>query len=325
VSSIRIVDSVPTTAYPPAYVPERGHPLHVWEAGLSPKTKRAYLGDTKDFAHFLGCEPREAVERFLSNGVGYAHELLALWRADMLRRSLAPATINRRVATLRSLARSGRQLGLIQWKIEVRAEPVKRLRDSRGPGTPAVRQMMAACDGSTEIGARNQAALATMFGMGLRRSEVISLDLEDVDLQNRVLWVVGKGRREKEPLTIPTFVELAMAAWIGFRGTWHGPLFIPLDNAADHRGPVTARLTDWGLYKMVVALSTKVGRRTRPHGIRHSAITEALRQTNNDVVRVQKFSRHASADTVLVYLDNLVDAGGAVSELVAGQLGLGDA
>ena len=57
--------------------------------------------------------------------------------------------------------------------------------------------------------------------------------------------------------------------------------------------------------------------KTRPHGLRHAAITAALDATNGDVRRVQRFSRHADARTLLIYDDARSDMGGEIAALIA--------
>jgi integrase/recombinase XerC len=71
------------------------------------------------------------------------------------------------------------------------------------------------------------------------------------------------------------------------------------------------------VFRVVRDLGKKVDVETRPHGLRHEAITRALDRTNGDIRKVQRFSRHKDARTVLIYDDNRRDLGGEVAELVA--------
>jgi integrase/recombinase XerC len=76
-------------------------------------------------------------------------------------------------------------------------------------------------------------------------------------------------------------------------------------------------LTGAGIWAIVTTLGEATGQTVRPHGLRHAAITTALDATRGDVRAVQKFSRHAKVDTVLVYDDARRDIGGDVAKLVA--------
>jgi integrase len=68
-----------------------------------------------------------------------------------------------------------------------------------------------------------------LYDLALRRGEVVRIDLADVDVAGRRLWVLGKGRREKAPLTLPDATLAAIMSWIAARGGEAGPLFTHLD------------------------------------------------------------------------------------------------
>ena len=124
---------------------------------------------------------------------------------------------------------------------------------------------------------------------------------------------MGKGQTDREALTLPDPTRRALAEWLAIRGAEPGPLFTNVDRA--RKG--TGRLTGAGIWSIVVALGEATGQRLRPHALRHAAITTALDATGGDVRRVQRFSRHAKVETVLVYDDNRTDIGGDVAKLVA--------
>ena len=163
--------------------------------------------------------------------------------------------------------------------------------------------------------ARDVALVRLLHDTALRRGEVCKLDLADVDLPGSRIWVVGKGRVEKFAITLPPQTRTALADWVDVRGPDEGPLFIRLDNAAA-AGP-RARLTGSGVWHVVRALGVEAGIKTRPHGLRHAAITAALDATNGDVRRVQRFSRHTDPRTLLIYDDCRRDLGGEVAALIA--------
>jgi integrase/recombinase XerC len=133
-----------------------------------------------------------------------------------------------------------------------------------------------------------------------------------VDQGGGAVLVLGKGRREKACLTLPAATRQALAAWLAVRGDAPGPLFVALDRG--HRGH---RLTGSAVYGIVRALGEAAGVKARPHGLRHAAISRLLDLTNGNVREVQKFSRHASVQTVLRYDDNRADAGGGLARRLA--------
>jgi integrase/recombinase XerC len=150
--------------------------------------------------------------------------------------------------------------------------------------------------------------------VGLRRGEIASLYLEDVDMETGKISVLGKGRTGKEPLTLPEETKEALRAWMRVRGETPGPLFPNFDRAGKGSGKP---LTGAGIYALVRYLGKQVGIKTRPHGIRHTAITEALELSGGNYRAAQKFSRHADPRTLLRYDDNREDLGGKIAQTVA--------
>lgn len=311
------------TAYLPAPAPGPAGALDVTQcrrllraflAGRAPATLRAYGRDLADFAGFLGTEtPDGAAARLLAGGAGAANETALLYRAALQGRGLAPATVNRRLAALRSLVKLARTLGLVGWALEARGLRSEAYRDTRGPGVGGFRRLLAGLDGRPDGKAlRDRAALRLLFDLALRRKEVVGLDLADLDLAAGTLAVLGKGKAEKAKLTLPAPTRAALAAWLEVRAPAPGPLFTSLDPARKGSG----RLTAGGLYALVRALGDGVGVRARPHGLRHAAITAAL-DAGIDVRQVRRFSRHAKLDTLLVYDDNRQDLAGDVARRVA--------
>ena len=163
-------------------------------------------------------------------------------------------------------------------------------------------------------GARDTTMLHLLFDLGLRRAEVVSLDLEHLDLPGGTVSVMGKGRRERITLTLPEPTREALAAWLTFRGEEDGPLFTSMD----HAGKGSGRLTGRALHQVVQAIGRKVDLHVWPHGLRHAAITTALDMTAGDVRSVARFSRHSDIRVLSRYDDNREDMGGRVACLIAG-------
>lgn len=284
-------------------------------AGRGPETRRAYSNDLADFAAFLDvADVDRAAAVLLGGGHGRANELALAYRAHLAEKKLAAATINRRLAALRSLVKLGRVLGVVPWALEVPNEKARAYRDTRGPGREGFLALLAQLRGRDDPKARrDRAMLRLLYDRALRCVEVRRLDLVDVDLEAGVLQVLGKGRRQKEPLTVASPTAAALRAWIEVRGSEPGPLFTNLDRA--HR---RQRISGTAVYDVVRQLGEAAGIRARPHGLRHAAITEAL-DRKLDVRAVQRFSRHCDLRILLVYDDNRADLGGEVSRAIAEQ------
>ena len=314
---------VPTTQ--PVLVPALGpvDVLAAFLAGRNPRTLLAYDRDLRDFARFLAApDARAAVELLMNLPHGQANATVLLgYKAHLVNRGLKSATIARRLAALRSVVKMARTVGRIAWALDVERPKTEPYRDTAGPGDAGWRAMLSLAKQDVETGrskaVRDLAIIRLLHDLGLRRGELVALDLADVDLETGTVAVVGKGRTEAVRLTLPDPTRDALAHWMTMRGLDPGPLFVRLDRAAD--GP--SRLTDTAVFLVVRDLGRKAGlsRPTRPHALRHQGITKALDVTNGDVRTVQRFSRHADTRTLLLYDDRRRDLAGDVAKLVAGD------
>lgn len=184
----------------------------------------------------------DAVKLLLTRTGGDANGLALAWKRDMTERKLSANTLNRRLAAIKSLVQMARTVGLVAWTINVRGVRAEKLRDTRGPGRNGVKALLdvAHLQGRT----RDVAIMRLLYDLGLRRGEVVSLDMADYD--GSTLAVLGKGRTGKVKLTIPDPTKRALDAWLEIRGTGDGPLFISLEhNSKGHR------LTGQSIYNVV--------------------------------------------------------------------------
>src|SRR5207248_2530037 len=140
--------------------------------------------DLADFAGWAGVPtPAEGARLLLSAGPGPANEAALGYRGHLLGRGLAPATVNRRLAALRSLVKLARALGMSAWALEVEGVRAEAYRDTRGPGAEGFRRLLGALAGRPGAKAvRDRAILRLLYDLGLRREEVCRLDVEDLDL-----------------------------------------------------------------------------------------------------------------------------------------------
>ncbi len=286
-------------------------------SGRSECTRRAYGQDLEDFGRFLGVDKvSEAAHFLLSRGHGNANALALAWKASLQERRLQAATINRRLAALRSLVQLARTLGIVPWALEVRNVRAESYRDTRGPGRSGVRLLLDEVERRGDKKAiRDRAALRLLYDLGLRRSEVVGLDVDDLDLDAGTISVLGKGRTQKASLTLPGPTKEAIRQWLEARGTEPGALFTNLDRA--RKG---CRLTGTSLYRIVRRLGEQVGLKVRPHGLRHTAITEACKLAQAKGMGLEEvldFSRHRDVKVLMVYRDRERDVQGQLAALVA--------
>jgi integrase/recombinase XerC len=289
-----------------------------WHEGRSPHTVRAYGRDLAHFARWsAAAAPVEAITRLLTGSMGEANECLHAYRGAMLDAGLAPATVNRRLSALRSIVQLGRTFGWVAWSLEIDGVKTKAYRDTAGPGLEGITAVkrQAAKHRSPAKAARDVAIVRVLFDLALRRGEVAALDLKDLDVRASRLWIMGKGRREREAITLPPRTVAALKAWIKHRGREPGPLFINFHHANKGLGRLHAN----GIYWVLRSIGAKVEVTVRPHGFRHSSITTGLERVK-DPRKVQKHGRHASMDTTMIYDDALSDFAGEVAKVVSEAL-----
>jgi integrase/recombinase XerC len=316
------VPAVPTVATVPV-LPVVGA-LDLYAALLAdarkPTTRRAREQDAADLTRFLATVgPAEACALFVVGGAPQANAIATAYTRSMLDKGLSPATINRRVSTLRRLVKLGRRFEVITWGLDVDSQRVESYRDSSGPGRSGwlrLLDMATKAAAKTDKGKRDLAIVRLLHDQALRRAEVTALDLADVDLEAGRLLVMGKGKGEKAPMTLNAPTVLALSHWLDARGLEPGPLFVRMDKARP-KGEL-ARLDGDGIHLAVRQLGRKarLTRPVRPHGLRHEAVTRVLQLTNGNIDAGQKFARHASPVTTQKYNDNRADVAGAMARLL---------
>ncbi|MES2459471.1 MAG: tyrosine-type recombinase/integrase [Armatimonadota bacterium] len=294
--------------------------IAAYTAGRNARTLTAYRQDLEQFRLFSRAEsPEAAVLRLLQSSAGEANGVALAYRAHLQDRGLTPSTINRRLASLRSLVKLARLLGFITWKIEIPGLPTEAYRDTRGPGSDGFRRLLSelAEMPETPVTVRARAVLRLLYDLGLRRGEVVALDLADYQSDRASLSVIGKRRLEKTVLTLAPPTQEALEAWLKVRGGNPGPLFVNFDRSKKGDD----RLTPHSIYRIVRDLGKRVGIKTAPHGLRHTAITEAIKaaQANGmGLEEVLDFSRHKDVKVMMIYRDRERNVQGKLSALIAG-------
>jgi integrase/recombinase XerC len=273
----------------------------------SENTRRAYERDVNDFLKTMTGIPAvpDNVLEFLHLEERQAVSVVLKYKAKLIDKGLKEATVNRRLAAVKSLVEMGRKLGACHYSLEdIKGEKIVGYRDTTGVDRPTFERILQQCDRATKAGARDYALLRLLWGNALRRNEISQLNVQDFDPAGKTLRILGKGRgTQSEVVDLGVATVQAIADWLEGRGSFShdSPLFIALDSA--HSGH---RLSGDGICKMVVRHSESAGikKQMSPHRIRHSAITAALDATDGDVRKVQKLSRHRNLNTLMVYDDN---------------------
>ena len=257
------------------------------ERGLSSNTIEAYTRDLAQYLAFLdGAEPDQAsVEGYVTHLRG---------------EDLASSTVSRKLAAIRGLHRFLVIEGLRQ------TDPTLLLESPRRPEPfpkaltiDEVIHLVEAPDITTIKGRRDSALLEFLYATGARVSEAAGVDLGNIDLEDKVVIVTGKGAKQRL-VPIGGKAVVAISRWLPdrlnlVRGSQRGdPLFLNL------RG---RRLSRQGIFEVVRANARKAGiqeRKVSPHVLRHSAATHMV-EAGADLRTVQEILGHATISTTQIY------------------------
>ena len=266
------------------------------ERGLSRNTLEAYRSDLQQLGEFLertGVDPLEVNAPVLS---AFITELAVGYDG---RKPAAPATLQRKVACMRSFYRHLRREGILESDPTTELRPPRsRTRLPRVLSRDQVNSLLSQPTGTSHGALRDRALLETMYACGLRASEAISLKLADLDIESGVLIAQGKGSKQrlvpvgsKALETLNTYLKKARPQLVGIKDESH--VFVNL------RGQALSRQ---GLYKIVQrhARSAGLDERMSPHTLRHTFATHLL-AGGCDLRSLQEMLGHADIGTTQIY------------------------
>lgn len=292
----------------------------------------AHARDLRDFfAYFSG---QEVTPYSVGELIGLDRPALVRhlnhYKMDCRERNLAPATINRRLATVRKLLRVAHNLGAPCPSPDgiVKDEKVAVQRDTAGPPLGDAVQVLTAINRDTLKGCRDYAILLLFLTNALRRDEVLSADIGDLNTKRSKLRIKRKGANgQKTTITLDTDTTAAIVAYLEMRcgpnaREWEPtePLFCSCNRAYIKQGEAH-RLTGRGLAKETNHYGLMVlDEPLHPHGWRHTAATAGLEATGGDVTLVQQLTGHKKIDVLLRYRDQMRDEQGEVTRLLADRI-----
>jgi len=271
----------------------------------SAHTAAAYESDITQFLDF-------AAQQLGTPNLEPGHLALGTIRAfmtELYRQGHARASVARKLSALRAFGRYLRREGLIETDPASLAASPKR--DRKMPAHLSIDEMerlLAMPDVSDPLGCRDRAILELFYASGLRLSELVGLDLEDVDPRARMVRVLGKGAKERlVPFNSAT--EKSIRDWLKVRSALRasGAPTADAKSRAHSREPLFlnfrgARLTGRSVQRLVAryvaSCSTRFG--ISPHALRHSFATHLL-QRGADLRAIQELLGHVQLSTTQRY------------------------
>lgn len=273
----------------------------------SEHTVRNYEQDLVQFLYFLGAST--ATARHALTPAHVTPEAIAGFLGELHARGNTRSSAARRISAIRSFARYLRREGLRDDDPSALIGTPRR--EQRVPQVLSVDEVTALIetpDVSTPLGRRDRAMLELFYASGLRLSELVGLDVEDVNLSSRMVRVMGKGRKERLVPCHPRAAD-AVGTWLKDRlvlvtqddqpgtsrrrGPREEPLFV------NYRG---TRLTPRSVHRLVsryVSLcTTRFG--ISPHTLRHAFATHLL-ERGADLRAIQELLGHVELTTTQRY------------------------
>jgi integrase/recombinase XerC len=302
-----------------------------YNRNASDHTVRAYQSDLEQFvthvAHAAGRPPAELMAE------DFSHDAIRVFLGELHRSGLSRGSAARKLSAVRTFARYLRREGSVDE--DPAALIVAPRRDQKIPAHLSVDEMnrlLETPDRSTPLGRRDQAILELFYASGVRVSELVGLDLTDINLSSRVIRVMGKGAKERQVpinqsaadairayLTDREALVTGAARWdhdpAEVRGRWstatgrrdraslarrasrHRPPDVPL--FVNYRGERLSPRSVHRLVRRYMALcSARFG--ISPHALRHSFATHLL-ERGADLRGIQELLGHARLSTTQKY------------------------
>ncbi|HEY5498018.1 MAG TPA: tyrosine recombinase XerC [Syntrophales bacterium] len=272
------------------------------ERNLSPQTCRGYISDLRDFSCFMEGQQFDGISREKKRLEDFDQLHLRMYLANLYKRRLQKASIARKLAAMNTFFRYLIREGSIRVNpLAGVSAPRKDLLIPRHLSVDEVFDLLGDRFTDDVKGMRDRAILEIFYSTGIRLSELTELNREDVDFEQALIRVRGKGRKERiVPVGIPALRTLK--DYLERRGS------LGEDGSPDDRkGPlITGRNNERINPRTVERIVDKCMRRSgnqkkiSPHALRHSFATHLL-DAGADLRSIQEMLGHESLSTTQRY------------------------
>jgi integrase len=278
---------------------------------LSESTRKSYQGGAIKFGKYLGIPKAESTpSKIIAKLIALSYleamtlvEEYLMWMDE--EKGLAPNTINLRLASLKWLVDSARKVGWVEWSLDVKGVKPGNVRDTSGPSESEFRRIIRSVnDMEGATGARTRAIVYLLAFTGVRIGSAVSLDMENLSVENtsvRVKWK-GKGDSRANYIWRPIgkMTLEAILGWLEFRGRGEGPVFTSTGKGKLGVKRLTIRQAQKNIEDVGRLASTE--KRLTPHAFRHFFATDNLR--TEDTRQVMKATGHTNIKTIERYDDS---------------------
>lgn len=310
---------VPTTASSLQVIeqqPLERNPAAVYLAGLKSERSRRVMADALNHvAAVLGVEPvlvddhtsprrkQENLTYLFVSWAGLRFQHTSAIQNKLLE-SYSAASVNRMMSAVNGVLKASWRLELMSIEDYNRAidyTPAKghTLTAGRDISQGELMALAEVCKmENSAAGWRDAAIIGLLYTCGMRRSELVALELADYEAETGKLKILhGKGNKQRM-VYVKNGAGRALSAWLDMRGTAPGALFMPINKS----GKITdSRMTDQAIYNMLKKRAQQSGlKKFSPHDFRRTFVGDML-DRGVDIVTVQQLAGHASPSTTARY------------------------
>ena len=262
----------------------------------SPASRRVYEYAIDQFITWYCSEPRLAFNRIV----------VVRYRMYLESRHLAANTINQQLAAVRRLAHEAADSGLLSPELAAgisRVKGVKQLGFRSGNWLSAEQssEVLKHAGGDTMRAKRDYAMLAMLFGCGFRRSELVGLELDDIQMRQghwAIVDLIGKGGHIRT-VPIPNWVKAALDQWTRAAGVGEGKIFRAVARSGKVRGRGLSQNVVW--YVVRTCCERAGLEHIAPHDLRRTC-AKLCHDRGGELEQIQFLLGHASVQTTERYL-----------------------
>ncbi len=283
----------------PQFSPLYQNPAAVYLSQLAPGSRRTMKQALNAIALLVTSGTQDAFS-FEWQQLRYQHT--AAIRSALMEK-YAPATANKMLAAMKRTLREAQRMLLMTAEDYARAvdiQPIKgqKLLKGRALSAAEISTLLNACTSDPTPTGLRDAAMLCCLRVGLRRSEVVGLDLNDFEpLTGALVVLSGKGRKDRV-VYLPHKANAYVVRWVELRGNPPGALLLPVNksNRIAYR-----RLTDQAVLTIMRSRAKKAGiDHFTPHDFRRTFISDML-DSGVDISTVQQLAGHADPSTTIRY------------------------
>jgi site-specific recombinase XerD len=300
-----IIPAQPSTPAPQidgASIPLDRHPAAVYISSLPSERSRRVQRQALDVIAGILSNGRADSLTFPWHELRYQHVQAVRTR---LMEQYAPGTVNRMLSALRRTVKETWRLGYITEEEHRRAVDVPNVKAQtlpagRGLASGELVALLNTCSRDPgPAGARDAAIVALLYGSGLRREEVVTLQVSDYELETGQLIVRGKGRKERTVYAHDGAAR-ALDDWLALRGEQPGALFVPV-NKAGVIDAACSQMSAQSIYNMLKKRASQANVKDfSPHDLRRTFVSDML-DAGADIATVAQLAGHASVTTTARY------------------------